>query len=136
MCERDGIRLSSVVACVKGMASGSQAYLPSVVAWLRGMASGSQVSCLVEGDGIRLSSELPGGGGWHPALKCSCLMEGYGIHALKHSCLCEGDDIHSLKHSCLALMRSCLSEGDRVKGSLTRDFRLQVFFINQCPLGP
>jgi hypothetical protein len=22
------------------------------------------------------------------------------------------------------------------KGSLTRDFRLQVFFINQCPPGP
>ncbi len=23
-----------------------------------------------------------------------------------------------------------------VKGSLTRDFRLQVFFMNQCPRGP
>jgi hypothetical protein len=23
-----------------------------------------------------------------------------------------------------------------IKGSLTRDFRLQVFFMNQCPLGP
>jgi hypothetical protein len=26
--------------------------------------------------------------------------------------------------------------GDSLKGSLTQDFRLQVFFINQCPLGP
>ncbi len=23
-----------------------------------------------------------------------------------------------------------------LKGSLTRDFRLQVFFVNQCPHGP
>ncbi len=30
-----------------------------------------------------------------------------------------------------------LKGGGRVlKGSLTRDFRLQVFFINHCPLGP
>ncbi len=27
-------------------------------------------------------------------------------------------------------------ENSCVKGSLTRDFRLQVFFINQCPSGP
>jgi hypothetical protein len=27
-------------------------------------------------------------------------------------------------------------EGPEVKGSLTRDFRSQFFFINQCPPGP
>jgi hypothetical protein len=34
------------------------------------------------------------------------------------------DDISSFSHPCL------------FKGSLTRDFRLQVFFMNQCPPGP
>ncbi len=29
-----------------------------------------------------------------------------------------------------------LDSGADIKGSLTRDFRLQFFFINQCPLGP
>ncbi len=38
------------------------------------------------------------------------------------------------------LHRKCaadtLSLSDSIKGSLTREFRLQVFFINQCPPGP
>ncbi len=30
----------------------------------------------------------------------------------------------------------CWSVGCLLKGSLTQDFRLQVFFMNQCPPGP
>ncbi len=33
------------------------------------------------------------------------------------------------------LIFSTGSNSGMVKGSLTRDFRLQVFFMNQCPLG-
>jgi hypothetical protein len=30
----------------------------------------------------------------------------------------------------------CVCVSVTLKGSLTRDFRLQVFFVNQCPPGP
>ena len=37
---------------------------------------------------------------------------------------------------CAKSKSCCLMIQAMVKGSLTRDFRLQVFFINQCPSGP
>ena len=49
-----------------------------------------------------------------------------------------------ITHLCSKISKSlfCINRiknfinGESLKGSLTRDFRLQVFFINQCPLGP
>jgi hypothetical protein len=35
----------------------------------------------------------------------------------------------------LFLLKAARNRRKRLKGSLTRDFRLQVFFINQCPPG-
>ncbi len=46
------------------------------------------------------------------------------------ACAAIGNSVLSLRVLCASRLML------RFKGSLTRDFRLQVFFINQCPSGP
>jgi hypothetical protein len=43
---------------------------------------------------------------------------------------------HDQEHRVAAHHARHILNSFQVKGSLTRDFRLQVFFVNQCPAGP
>jgi hypothetical protein len=40
------------------------------------------------------------------------------------------------KKKSVHLLEGTMNLFEELKGSLTRDFRLQVFFMNQCPPGP
>ncbi len=46
------------------------------------------------------------------------------------------DSSHSRKSSDIDSGKNNRVSQKQLKGSLTRDFRLQVFFVNQCPPGP